>query len=744
MKSSSRAARRVLVAAALALASCESPTGSGRRAGPPAHMDLVSGDLQTAVAGHELAQPLVVKVTDASGDPVPGQVVNFHVTAGNGAVFAGAAQTNAGGEARERWTLGTAAGDTQRVEVRAVDSTTGAPLVFAVFRAVATADVPASIAEVGDLHRNGTTGMPVDSLAVRVRDQHGNPVPGTAVVWTVKAGGGTISPATVNTGADGVARAQWTLGTRVDSIQVAEGAAGLTLRTTFTALAAPGVGAAIAKVSGDGQTGAVGVPLAQPLVVRVSTPAGTPIQGALVGWYPASGTVAPAESRTDANGLASTSWTPAANGARSVTAAVLGQGASTTFTANVPDPVQPVLTIDAPGGGMITGPVHLEAHCSACQLINAVIGGVTYQGRQYSAEPNASLDTIAYVAGAAGKSITITFHASRTSGTTVTQTRTVTLSGAVEIFTVPGQVLDLSGNRLLWADAGAGALKVRTYPAGTDQTIASIQRVPFARLTPSGAVYIDQAAGSAAGEYSLFVWSGGAPVNKGRALYGSAQVEGDWVAWSDVAGVVSLLDASTGATTFSVPLPSVFMGAWDVGSNGDLVWASADSVMRRRGGATDVLARGSGAGWTDAGIVSTDGVNVVFSRKNGSAQLNAQMVRSSESLVTLTGPGFVAGSGWAAGVGPGTLIRVTPSGVTQTTPLDGNSIYQNASANAVGPTGAATFDSWFLLPKNLVYKHTLWTAAGELVQLGTSGFERFDGSDLVYVSGGTATRIQSP
>jgi hypothetical protein len=98
------------VLALLALASaCESPTESGP--GAPSLVEILSGDLQTnVVAGSELPDALVVRVLDDRGKPLRNQLVSFVVTAGGGSVFAGAALTNADGEARERWRLGTVAG----------------------------------------------------------------------------------------------------------------------------------------------------------------------------------------------------------------------------------------------------------------------------------------------------------------------------------------------------------------------------------------------------------------------------------------------------------------------------------------------------------------------------------------------------------------------------------------------------------------------------------------------------------
>jgi hypothetical protein len=96
--------------------------------------ELVAGDQQSAPAGSELPSPLVVRVTDAAGAAVAGQIVNWVITEGSGSVFAGTAVTDDQGMAREWWTLGTAAGE-NALEVRAVDSATGEPLVFGRFQA---------------------------------------------------------------------------------------------------------------------------------------------------------------------------------------------------------------------------------------------------------------------------------------------------------------------------------------------------------------------------------------------------------------------------------------------------------------------------------------------------------------------------------------------------------------------------------------------------------------------------------
>lgn len=121
----------LMLASLFALSSCD------RAVEPPVtgelSLSVVSGDQQEGSAGQELANPLVVKVTKTDGGPVKGQVLNFHVVAGGGSVFAGTAITDQRGIAQERWTLGSEG--PQSVEVRAVDNETGEPLVFATFRA---------------------------------------------------------------------------------------------------------------------------------------------------------------------------------------------------------------------------------------------------------------------------------------------------------------------------------------------------------------------------------------------------------------------------------------------------------------------------------------------------------------------------------------------------------------------------------------------------------------------------------
>lgn len=89
-------------------AGCDSDSGAGPDPDIPAAIAVVSGDGQSALAGAGLGAPLVVRVTNADGDPLEGAPVVFRVVSGGGAVNPTGALTDADGRAQTAWTLGTA------------------------------------------------------------------------------------------------------------------------------------------------------------------------------------------------------------------------------------------------------------------------------------------------------------------------------------------------------------------------------------------------------------------------------------------------------------------------------------------------------------------------------------------------------------------------------------------------------------------------------------------------------------
>ena len=217
-----------------AVASCAgdggSPTGSDSNAPPGkqarsngTQLVLASGGDQTGVAGQPLANPVAVRVLDASLRPVSGATVNF--IARDGSVDPSQASTDADGYARTTWTLGANAGSQ---ELR-VAGTGGTTLVIA-----ATAVAPAKVARVRVIPDSlvlsrGATG----GLTAVAYDSTGAVLTGRAVTWassdsviaTVSATGTVtaVSPgtATVTATVDGISGTARVIVTSPPAVHVA-------------------------------------------------------------------------------------------------------------------------------------------------------------------------------------------------------------------------------------------------------------------------------------------------------------------------------------------------------------------------------------------------------------------------------------------------------------------------------------------------------------------------------------------
>jgi adhesin/invasin len=178
-------------------------------------------------AGMEVSHPLVVRVLHANGTLVVGVPVTWTVSQGGG-VVSSSSLTEMNGEASTRWTFPAAAGV---YSVRAALSS-GAAVTFA---GTAYAGAPASIERVTP-DMNAAVGLPI-TLAARVRDAGGNPVPHATVTWA--AAGGSLQPATSNTDGFGIAHTSWTMPATVGSYTATASVAGFTTPEPFRAYAGP-------------------------------------------------------------------------------------------------------------------------------------------------------------------------------------------------------------------------------------------------------------------------------------------------------------------------------------------------------------------------------------------------------------------------------------------------------------------------------------------------------------------------
>jgi hypothetical protein len=100
-------------------------------AGAPAVMMIMSGDGQSGAFGTTLANPVVVRVKDAYGNPVANVPVTWTVTAGGGVVTPLALVTNHDGKVSATWQLGTEASNSVKAAVNGtlfvVATATGIP-----------------------------------------------------------------------------------------------------------------------------------------------------------------------------------------------------------------------------------------------------------------------------------------------------------------------------------------------------------------------------------------------------------------------------------------------------------------------------------------------------------------------------------------------------------------------------------------------------------------------------------------
>jgi hypothetical protein len=173
---------------------------------PPTATTLaaVSGDGQTGVIGQALANPLVVKVTDASGNPVSGVGVQWAVQ-GDGSVSSATVTTGSDGLASVQRILGSSPGD--ETTTATVSGLQGSPVTFT---STAAAGSTGSIVI--------TTNPPVSALdgevfdpsvqpVLQVKDASGNPAVGVEVTAAITSGGGTLDGTTTATSdASGIAR----------------------------------------------------------------------------------------------------------------------------------------------------------------------------------------------------------------------------------------------------------------------------------------------------------------------------------------------------------------------------------------------------------------------------------------------------------------------------------------------------------------------------------------------------------
>lgn len=326
----------------------------------PANIAVVAGALSTGTVGSLIEDLPTVRVTDRYGNVVPNTQVTFEPNPGSGTITGGTQLTNADGEARATaWRLGPTVGP-QTLAVRAGSA-------FAVLTVNVGTGAPAAIHPADNQNLSGVVGTPLATPpAVLVTDEHGNPVAGAVVEFSVATGGGTVTGSTQTTDASGSARVgSWTLGTEA-GVQTLRAAIGSSITGTISATATAAAPAEMVPTGGDGQSGQPYAVLPEPATVRVFDQYGNPVPGVTVNFtvLAGGGVVVNSSTTTAADGSASSgAWLIGGAEGENTLRASVGTVAPVTFVATgVGEPLVP-FEITKFAGDLTTCPV-ATTNCS--------------------------------------------------------------------------------------------------------------------------------------------------------------------------------------------------------------------------------------------------------------------------------------------------------------------------------------------------------------------------------------------
>lgn len=192
-------------------------------------LTIVSGNNQSGTIGTQLSSPIVVSLTDSSGNPVGGQAVVFKITNDDGVLTTGSSSgsslivnTNSSGQALVSWTLGHRSG----AGINRVEASSALAFNVADFIATGLSGSPALIVVDTGNNQTGIAGQPLTfPFGVVVTDAGYNRVPGVQVTFTtVTIGASFNGTATqvVTTDSDGRALATLTLGSGPSNIATAD------------------------------------------------------------------------------------------------------------------------------------------------------------------------------------------------------------------------------------------------------------------------------------------------------------------------------------------------------------------------------------------------------------------------------------------------------------------------------------------------------------------------------------------
>ena len=313
-RSESRISPLALLVCAVLLAGCDST-------GPPvASITNLTPNLAATVGS---TVPVRVRLDDEFGSPIEGISVEFSPSSGEGSASPRSAISDVAGVASTLWTLGTTSGS-QALGV-------GGGERSITVQAEAAPGPPAALTLAAGGGQAGPVGQALPTpISVKAQDEFGNGAPQVSVALEVIEGGGSVSPEEAVSNESGLATTTWTMGTVTGPNTLAvssDGLASIQITTTAT----PGPPAQIAIVSGDDQSGEVGLELTSPIVVELRDQFDNLVPGGSV-TFEGDGSVDTTPATADESGRGSATWRLGSSaGPQSMDASVGDQ--SVTFSA---------------------------------------------------------------------------------------------------------------------------------------------------------------------------------------------------------------------------------------------------------------------------------------------------------------------------------------------------------------------------------------------------------------------------
>lgn len=332
---------------------------------------------------------------------------------------------------------------------------------------------PAQIVASAGENQVGGAGQQLGAaLEVTVKDASGSPVANVTVAWAVASGGGSVTPASNTTGADGKATATRTLGASAGAQTTTASVSGVT-PVTFHHIAqiqgATQIAANVALTRSDSVLSTV------PFSVVVRDQNSQAVSGVSVTWSVTGGggVLSQLTGTTDVSGITSTNLTlDQTAGPRSVQATVTGlQGSPVTFVENGVAGNATVVALN--GGNAQAGPVG-----TALPTPHSVI---VHDGH---GNPKPGF-TVSWVLGLGGGSLSTTAPATDAAGiASVTRT----LGAAEGVSSDTAKVVGLSGSPVAFTDTAVAVENVSVSNNFFNPATTTISAGTFVIFTWAGGV----------------------------------------------------------------------------------------------------------------------------------------------------------------------------------------------------------------------------------------------------------------